>query len=235
MESWTFWDWVAYGGIIIAALLIAIDTAIAQSEHLSRHLPRILKGYVGFLPLLSLLVGGGAFAYQRTHPANILDLPPSAQEGSSFGLIQAWGANNGVFYAVVKTNREMMSESKLRKLVLIVRVPFSEIDEMTDPSLKKSQAYTILDGFMTLALPINNGVPWKVVANGVTPLEYILVEIPFMFSPDQIRTLADVEGIGGKIIAKAGTAMEILPAQASTTPPGACPPIPAQPGQPGKT
>ncbi len=232
MAAWGFWEWVAYGGIVVAALLIAVDGAIAQSEHLRTHFPRLLKGYMAFLPLASIVVSGCVFGYQQLHPASILDLPPNAREGSPFALVQAWGLDNNVFYMVIKTN-SLLSDRKLRKLVLIVRVPFSDIDQMTDMAIKKSQAYTIIDGFMTLAVPVNNGAPWRVLANGPTPIQFILAEIPFLFSSDQIRSLSDVETLGGKILATTATEAPLVPGPA-TSPSNVCPPTPTPLGTLGK-
>ena len=231
MQSWGLWDMITGGCVFAAALVIAIDGAISQSEHLRRHVPRLLKGYVAFLPLGLLFVGGSAFAYQQLRPTDILALPKGAEIGSPFGLVQAWGSNNDVFYMVVKTD-SIETEKKLSKLVLIVRVPFSDIDKMTDTNIKKSQTYTILDGFMTLAVPISNGTPWRVPVDRPTPLEYDLVQLPFLYSADQIRSLSDVEKLGGKILASPGASMTFSTTSAPSNP-GACPPI--QSAQPRKS
>ena len=91
MESWSLWDLITGGCVMVAALVIAIDGAIAQSEKLRDHVPRLLKGYMAFLPLTLLVVGGSAFAYKQTRPADILALPPGAETGHPWGIAQGWG------------------------------------------------------------------------------------------------------------------------------------------------
>ena len=230
MGDWTFWDWIGYCGLGIAAILIAVDTAIAQSEQLRGHFSRPLKGYLGFLPLLSLLIGSGAFGYQQVHPTTRMELPPEAETGSPFGVIQAWGIDNGVFYTIIKTSA-LTKYRGLNRVVFIIRPNFSDVDQMTDTNIRKSQAYTILDSFMTLAIPLV-GAPMKVAVDRLTPLQYFVVRLPAMFSPDQINSLSDVERLGGEILAEAGTAAQLLQ---TTNPQAVCPPTPAPPASPGKS
>ena len=93
----------------------------------------------------------GSFTYQQLRPTSILNLPDDAKIGSPFGLVQAWGMANGVFYMVVNPSNSLTKDKNLKRLVLIIRSAFSDVDKMTDKNIKTSQAYTILDGFMTLA------------------------------------------------------------------------------------
>jgi hypothetical protein len=225
MSHWGFWDWVAYGGIIIAAIFLAVDTAIRQSEDLRRHAPGLLRAqYIGFIPLIAVAISASAFVYQQLRPADLLALPEGAEIGTPFGVVQAWGINNDVFYMVIKTS-SLATDRKLRRVALILRVPFADIDQMTDTNIKKSQAYTILDGFMTLAVPITNGIPLKVFFDRITPIQFNLVELPSMFSPDQIRSLSDVQGLGGKILASPLASAQFKPVS-PTGSQAACPPSP---------
>ncbi len=231
MESWTFWDWLGYMGIAIAAIMIAADTAIAQSEQLSKYLPRLLKGSIAFVPLMSVLIGTSAFAYQGFHPVGALDLPQDAKEGSPFSLVQAWGEDNGVFYVVVKPSNRLLKDAGLHRIFLIVRAQYANVDPMTDKAIAKSQPYTIVNGFMTLAIPGTSMTSVRVVLDIPTQIEFDVVELPSMFSPEQITTLSDVTNMAGKILARTTLGTEFSRVVA-TDPHAACPPVPVRPGLP---
>jgi hypothetical protein len=104
---------------------------------------------------------------------------------------------------------------------------------MTDTSIIKSQTYTIIDEFMTLAVPILGHDTFKLILNDITPISYYVVEIPFMFSSDDIRSLSDIEKIGGRIIGQVGSGITFRsPPPSPVLPPSgepstACAPPPA--------
>lgn len=56
MREWKFWDLTAYGCLIIAALVVAYDTALKGTPNLAAQLPSI-EGYWGFIPLLLIAIG----------------------------------------------------------------------------------------------------------------------------------------------------------------------------------
>jgi hypothetical protein len=52
MKSWTFWEWLAYAGLLVAAVIIAADTGFRISPDLSTHLPHWIHSVAwGFAPL----------------------------------------------------------------------------------------------------------------------------------------------------------------------------------------
>ena len=56
MSHWTFWEWVAYAAIFIAAAIIATDTGFRLSPEIMNRLPKIFKSAVwGFSPLILVL------------------------------------------------------------------------------------------------------------------------------------------------------------------------------------
>jgi hypothetical protein len=198
MLGFSFSDWITYGSIGIAAFLLAVNAAIASLAPLRRYTPALLKHPAwGFVPFCFFVIGASAFTYRQFQPVDFF-LPKDAESGSPFSVIQAWGYNNGVFYTVIKTVR-IVSDKKLKKVVLVVRVPFVDRDAMTDTSIIKSQTYTIIDEFMTLAVPILGHDTFKLILNDITPISYYVVEIPFMFSSDDIRSLSDITAVRLKV------------------------------------
>jgi hypothetical protein len=224
MATWGFWEWFGYGVFAISALMLTADTAIAQLPNLRLHMPRLFIGSWGYLPALGLLISLAAFAYPIFRPTSILALPANAETGSPFGLVQAWGVDRDVLYMIVRPDKALAS-NKLHRLMLVVRPGYANIDPITDTSIKKSQAYTIQDGFMTLALPTNGVAMWPLPTDRPVQLQFTLVDLPAMFSPDQILSLGDVERMGGKILASTATVTQATAAtttaSASTA---ACPP-----------
>src|ERR1051325_4888085 len=57
MHGWKFWDWVAYAGLFIAAIVLAADAAVKSSPTLAPAMPDWVKSEVwAFVPLLLLLL-----------------------------------------------------------------------------------------------------------------------------------------------------------------------------------
>jgi hypothetical protein len=224
MGNWGFWDWLTYGGITISALVIAIDTAISQSDGIARRIPRLLKiKFVGYLPLACIIIATCAALYKESRPVDFVLPPDAVTSASPFAVVQAWGLDGGAFYIVAKTD-SLAKNGKLSRLMLVVRVPFADRDKMTDENIIKSQLYTISGGFMTLAIPMTSMIGLKVLADRPTPIEFSLVEIPFLYSADQVRSLSDVEKLGGKFLASVGTQAEFVKSVPPTDPQVACPP-----------
>jgi len=51
MRHWTFWEWVAYAGIFVAALIIAADTGFRLAPDVMANLPAFFhSAWWGFAP-----------------------------------------------------------------------------------------------------------------------------------------------------------------------------------------
>ncbi len=56
MRDWKFWDWVAYAGLFIAAIILALDAALQAAPHLAKRMPDFLKSEIWvFLPLVLVI------------------------------------------------------------------------------------------------------------------------------------------------------------------------------------
>lgn len=66
MESWTPWNWIAYGSIGMTAILVAIGTATKENSVLSNWLSPFLKTYVlGYGPAIFFIIATIIFIIQR--------------------------------------------------------------------------------------------------------------------------------------------------------------------------
>jgi hypothetical protein len=62
MREWKFWDWVAYSGLSIAAMIVAADSALKSAPALLEQLPEFIhSSWWGFAPLVLILVTTGIF------------------------------------------------------------------------------------------------------------------------------------------------------------------------------
>jgi hypothetical protein len=62
MPKWDALGWIAYTGLWIAALMLAVDTGLRAYPELSKRMPAFLTGELwGFLPFALLTVSGVIF------------------------------------------------------------------------------------------------------------------------------------------------------------------------------
>jgi hypothetical protein len=146
--------------------------------------------------------------------AIIRKLPKQAPEAA-----EAQIANYGVdgpqqYHAVVKIRN--WQDYKDYKGVLITRPAFADRDRMTDDWIAKSIGYAIDAPTLTLVAVRDSQISFVSEANKF--VEYNFVVLPYGKAPEQIRTLGDVEKLGGKILAVADQGIPI-PAVLSQSPP----------------
>jgi hypothetical protein len=87
------------------------------------------------------------------------------------------------------------------RLALINRIAFIDRDQMTDKVIDKSGEYTITGGPVKMADTSGN---LRFAAMQLNTVEFYLVMLPAKISMDSITDLADVETLGGRIIAERG-------------------------------
>ena len=62
MRDWTFWEWLAYAGLWIGAIFLAIDSALKHSPNMRLRMPRLLGDPLWpWLPLIFLSVSAVIF------------------------------------------------------------------------------------------------------------------------------------------------------------------------------
>jgi hypothetical protein len=57
MRHWSFWEWVAYGALFVAAMIIAADTGVRIAPDLAEYSPAFVHGAIwGFAPFVLVIV-----------------------------------------------------------------------------------------------------------------------------------------------------------------------------------
>ena len=51
MKDWSFWDWVAYVAIFIAAIIVAADASLKGAPDLASYLPGLHSQALAFAPV----------------------------------------------------------------------------------------------------------------------------------------------------------------------------------------
>lgn len=119
-----------------------------------------------------------------------------------------------LYSATVDTHAVFDGRNKY-KLMLLARNNWASVDRLTDTAIEKSGLYSI-DGTVIPLQIIGKGViKWAIGAPNMA--ELYIVMLPNDVSPDQITRLADIDKIGGKIVAKAGQAVVGQPSINPTT------------------
>ncbi len=106
------------------------------------------------------------------------------------------------YYAIVNGTAVMEYATNF-KLMLIVRDKFANIDEMTDTDIEKTSLYTIEPQLMTLA-NASDHVLNRVLNANVLVIFYVAL-IPINYSKEDIKSLADIGRVGGKLLAYGST------------------------------
>jgi hypothetical protein len=72
MNKWGFWDWIAYGCLFTAALILAADQGLKGAPEVAAHLPNVLgRGLWSFAPLIFLLMATGIFLIRELGPPRV--------------------------------------------------------------------------------------------------------------------------------------------------------------------
>jgi hypothetical protein len=122
-------------------------------------------------------------------------------------IVPAWGANNGTFLMNVQS-QQLAAYKDTFRMMEILEIPYADTDRMTDTNIEKSAAFTITGDSTVVALRLSSPMHLNVrgpstakAGDTITILvSFNLVIVPQSVSGDQIRSLSDVERLGGKII-----------------------------------
>jgi hypothetical protein len=108
---------------------------------------------------------------------------------------------------MIVNSRKMVGYKSDFKMMMILEIPHADIDARTDPAIEKSVLYTITRDTVLLAIPAPglhlHPVPPANSKAGDTfsvLLDTYLVLIPTNLLAEQIKSLSDVEKLGGKIV-----------------------------------
>ncbi len=133
---------------------------------------------------------------------------------SPLDMIASWGWGNQAFYIGIKTD-SLSSYADDYHLLLITRIPYSNINRLTDTGILKSTLYNIDSSYMILAATMAPGL--RVAHPGLEVVEFNLALLPKQFSADQIKTLNDIKALGGKILANPQASMMFISASKASS------------------
>jgi hypothetical protein len=114
---------------------------------------------------------------------------------SSESLIEAWTGQPPVYNMVVNT-KDLVKYKSSSKLMMLARVNFADRDATTDTVIETSGLYTITGERINIAHPSSSLLRFAALQPNQVQL-YLLL-IPNNVTPDSIKTLNDVERVGGK-------------------------------------
>lgn len=101
IRDWSFWDWVGYSALFVAALMLALDTAFRQDTNLQSLRPAWTLGRAwGFTPFLLLLIAG-LLAVLKHWPRRTAPIGTPSSADAVEGLSQQLAASRA---AVAKEN-----------------------------------------------------------------------------------------------------------------------------------
>ena len=127
---------------------------------------------------------------------------PAAPVG---GLINYGTIGSNAFQGIGVLSR--WTDFKDFKAMLITRTVFGDRDRMTDDWIAKSIPYTIDQPVISM-VAISNG-EMRFSAGQINYIEYDFVVLPSTIAATQIKSLADVAKMGGKIISSAGQGIPV--------------------------
>jgi hypothetical protein len=119
-------------------------------------------------------------------------------------LIQSWGHTGNALYMTVNS-RKLWDYKEKFKMMLVIEIPYSNVDRITDTAIDKSTAFTITGDAVNVAALLTSPTHLRPPNNNPSQIsvmvEFNLVLIPNDLRPEQITSLADVQRLGGKIVA----------------------------------
>ena len=131
-------------------------------------------------------------------------------------VINGWGQRGGSMF--IQVNSRLLLDYKDHfKMMLIMAVPYPDVDRATDTAIDKSALFTITDNAnldLAVRLPTPPHLrlvpPPNIKSGDVFDLlvNFNLVIIPSDLSPEQIRSLSDVQKFGGKLITTYSTNLQ---------------------------
>ncbi len=161
--------------------------------------------------LTIICMGGVSFDYYDRH-----QLAPAKE------LILDYGMSEDRHGFEASVDSSLLAEyEQSDKLLIILRVAWGNIDEMTDRAISKSAPFTITGGIITIVVP---AVPGQLDMSSTVgnSLFFYAVLLPDQVSPEQIFSLSDVLNLGGKILSERGIGLP--PLTLTKSPPAAPPP-----------
>jgi hypothetical protein len=181
---------IGVGQLIYAATTFHSDRGRVTNEAAGAKPPKRPIFIIGSLMALTWLVAGFDIYDRHNQPEDFQ---------SSLGT---YGHSPPLtFFWVIDTGK-MKKYAADYKLVLVVRGDFANIDRMTDERIEKSALYTITGSPVNLAVVVSGHL--RLNALQPNEVEYDVILWPTKLSIDDLKSLLDVERLGGEILGRRG-------------------------------
>jgi len=123
-------------------------------------------------------------------------------------VIQGWGRHDGGALFITVNSRLLLGYQDKFNMMLIIELPYTDIDKMTDTHIEKTSLFSITGNVTTMSVVPSIGhlrvVPppnAKVGDIFDRLVGFSLVLLPNNLSAEQVESLSDVQKLGGQIIA----------------------------------
>jgi|SRR5271167_3406587 len=119
--------------------------------------------------------------------------------------ILSWGthkiSSESFAYTMIVNGHSYLEYKDQYHLTLILRVPFADINEMSDTAIEKSALYDITDEPIAPAHISENKLHLTPMPGTNTALiKYILIALPDKIGVDAVTSLGNLQSLGGKIL-----------------------------------
>jgi hypothetical protein len=129
------------------------------------------------------------------------------------GVVLGWGTigQQGAFYMTINSDLLLYYKREYKALMLL-RAEYANIDRMTDTAIEQSEFYTITGGIMNIGFPLPR--PYTnlhLQMSQPTTVLFVLAIVPTISTHDQIKSISDINRIGGEIVATPSATVRALP------------------------
>jgi hypothetical protein len=220
----TLTDWIMAAAVVVQAVYAAATFHRDRPKEMEpEQKQRPIRPILIVAALMLTTWAAVGFNYYDRHYRTA----PVAVTMQGWGISPIPGSLYPSFTAQVDT-QPLVSNAKDYKLLLIARNNWANVDRLTDTAIEKSGLYSIDGSGLTMQFIGKGVIRWGL--NSVNYGQLYVAMIPSDVSADQITRLADVEKVGGKIIASGSQAVAM-----GGPPIGANPSPQSPPSTPPKT
>lgn len=196
MNAWDVWDWVAYGGLWIAALVLARETLLPRPAEAGRSPALLSSPKWRVVPLIFLILSGAAFLAKV---GGIVGAgPPISQE-----CMTAWGRFDDANLQVRAAGRCFLNQRASHYLAAVAFHYFKKGEFDDAPLQLKGATSEIQDSEIILKIPIA-GEFLEEINRGTKLTFYALLLVPRAVLVSDFSTLREAIARGATVVSRRG-------------------------------
>jgi len=196
MRGWDIWDWIAYGGVWIAALVLAMETLVLRpAEAGGSSAPRRSPKW-RVVPLVFLVLSGAAFLAKT---AGLVGAEPAVSEE----CMTMWGRFDDANLQVRAAGRCFLNRRASHYLTAVALHYFKKSEFDDAPIQLKGDASDIQDGDIIVKIPIT-GEYLQEMNSGTKLTFYALLVVPRAVLVSDFSTLREAIGHGAIVVSRKG-------------------------------